>query len=112
MDPNREYDIGEQYAERLNTAAVNEETQDLPIVLTPEEAAGKAEVLLYLRWMERTDLSFTLPGSYNHIEAGWMGHTPDSRRDDDVRIVSANHTSDGRVEIKAKVWQSCCLIPI
>jgi hypothetical protein len=30
---------------------------DLPIVLTATEAAGKAEVLLYLYWLERYDVS-------------------------------------------------------
>lgn len=111
MDPNREYDIGEQYAERLNTAAVNEETQDLPIVLTPGEAARKAEVLLYLRWMERTDLSFTLPGSYNHIEAADVVTLQTPEGDFDVRVVSANYTSDGRVEIKAKYGRAAVYSP-
>ena len=38
----REYDAGTQYAERLNTAAINATVLDLPIVMTSAEAAGKA----------------------------------------------------------------------
>jgi hypothetical protein len=46
IDVDREYDTGAQYAERLNTPAINAVVLDLPIVLTATEAAGKAEVLL------------------------------------------------------------------
>ena len=44
LDYDREYNTGTQYAERLNTAAINARVLDLPIVLTATEAAGKAVV--------------------------------------------------------------------
>jgi len=41
LDYDREYNTGTQYAERLNTAAINARVLDLPIVLTATEAAGR-----------------------------------------------------------------------
>ena len=111
MDYDREYDTGEQYAERLNTGSVNEEIQELPIVMLASEAAGKAEVLLYVRWMERTDVSVVVPGVYNHIEACDVVtlQTPDGNLD--IRITAVNYTSDGRVELKAKFAHSAVYTP-
>ena len=69
-DSDREYDAGTQYAERLNTAAINATVLDLPIVMTSAEAAGTAEVLLYLYWLERHDVTINLPPTYNQLEPG------------------------------------------
>ena len=41
LDYDREYNVGTQYAERLNTSAINATVLDLPIVLTSTEAAEK-----------------------------------------------------------------------
>ena len=68
LDYQREYDIGEQYAERLNTLSINLRTIEMPIVLTSTEAAKLAEVLLYMYWLERYNLALKLPPSYNHLE--------------------------------------------
>ena len=111
MDYDREYDVGEQYAERLNTPSVNEEVQELPIVMLASEAAGKAEVLLYVRWMERTDVSVVVPGTYNHIEAGDVVTLQTPEGDVAIRITSATYTSDGRVELKAKFAHSAVYTP-
>lgn len=111
MDYDREYDIGEQYAERLNTDSVNEEVQELPIVMLASEAAGKAEVLLYVRWMERTDVSVVVPGTYNHLEVGDTVTLQTPEGNVAIRITAANYTSDGRVEIKAKFAHSAVYTP-
>ena len=58
LDYDREYNTGSQYAERLNTAAINKSVLDLPIVLTATEAAGKsrgAAVSLLARTLRRGD---------------------------------------------------------
>lgn len=111
QDYDREYDVGEQYAERLNTDSVNEEVQELPIVMLASEAAGKAEVLLYVRWMERTDVSVVVPGTYNHIEVGDTVTLQTPEGNVTIRITAANYTSDGRVEIKAKFANSAVYAP-
>lgn len=102
LDYDREYDAGTQYAERLNTAAINLVAHDLPIVLTATEAAGKAEVLLYLAWLERYDVAINLPPTYNQLEPGDVVTlvTPDGNVS--LRLTAITYTADGRVECTAK----------
>jgi hypothetical protein len=102
LDYEREYDTGEQYAERLNTDAVNVRSVELAIVLTADEAAGMAEVLLYLAWLERYDISLSLPPTYNHLEPADVITVNASEGQYELRLTSVNYTSDGRVECQAK----------
>ena len=102
LDYDREYNAGTQYAERLNTAAINAQILDLPIVLTATEAAGKAEVLLYLYWLERYDVAVNLPPTYNQLEPGDVVTQVTPEGNVQLRLVGINYTSDGRVEVKAK----------
>lgn len=112
LDYDREYDVGEQYAERLNTDSVNEETQDLAIVLTAAEAAGKAEVLLYLRWLERYDVSFNLPPIYNHLEPSDVVTIATADGDILLRLTAINYTSDSRLECRAKYASQSVYAPV
>jgi len=101
-DYDREYDAGEQYAERLNTDAVNTRTVELAIVLTAGEAAGMAEVLLYLAWLERYDITLTLPPTYNQVEPADVITVNAEEGQYSLRITSATYTPDGRIECQAK----------
>jgi hypothetical protein len=100
VDYNREYATGEQYAARMTTQSVNMETIELPIVMTSGEAAGKAETLLYLRWLERFDVSFSIPGTYNQLEPGDVVTLETPEGDISLRLVAINYTSDGRLECR------------
>lgn len=111
LDCDREYDIGTQYSERLNTDAVNETLLDLPIVFTASEAAGKSEVLLYLYWMERSDLSFSLPPTYNQLEASDTITLVTPEGNVSLRLTAITYTSDGRVECKAKYANAAVYTP-
>lgn len=102
LDTTREYDLNEQYAERLNTDAVNESAIDLPIVFTATEAAGKAETLLYLYWLERYDIMLTLPPSYAHLEPGDVITVEATFATYELRLTSTHHLPDGRVDCRAK----------
>lgn len=102
LDRVREYDHSEQYAERLNTDAINLLALDLPIVLTANEAAQKAEVLLYLYWMERYDVTFTLPPTYLHLEPADVVTVETLEGNMTLRLTAVNYTSDNRLECKAK----------
>ena len=112
MDYDREFDVSEQYAERLNTDSVNEETQELAIVMTSAEAAGKAEVLLYLRWLERYDLSFNLPATFNHLEPADPVTLETPEGNVLLRLTAVNYTSDGRLECKAKYASQTVYTPV
>ena len=102
VDYDREYGAGEQYVERLNTDAINDVKMELPIVLTAGEAVGKAETLLYLRWLERFDVSFSIPGTYNQLEPGDVVTLETPEGNISLRLVAINYTSDGRLECRAK----------
>ena len=102
MDFDREYDIGEQYAERLNTDAINVSALDMPLVMTAAEAAGNAEMLLYLYWLERYDISFSLPPSYSRLEPADVITVNASEGTYTLRLTAINYLSDGRLECSAK----------
>ena len=111
LDYDREYNVGTQYAERLNTSAINATVLDLPIVMTATEAAGKAEVLLYLYWMERYDVAVNLPPIYNHLEPGDVVTLVTSDETRDLRLTAVTYTSDGRVECQAKYSSAAIYTP-
>lgn len=111
IDVSREYDMGEQYAERLNTAAVNIQTVEMPIVMTGGEAAGNAEMLLYLYWLERYDISFTLPPTYNHLEPGDVITVNATSATYELRLTAITYTSDGRLECAAKYNSAAVYLP-
>lgn len=102
LDATREYELNEQYAERLNTDAVNESAIDLPIVFNASEAAGKAETLLYLYWLERYDVMLTLPPEYAHLEPGDVITVEATFAAYELRLISTHHLPDGRVDCRAK----------
>jgi len=111
VDYDREYEAGEQYVERLNTDAINDVKMELPIVLTAGEAVGKAETLLYLRWLERFDVSFSIPGTYNQLEPGDVVTLETPEGNISLRLVAINYTSDGRLECRAKYNNAAIYTP-
>ena len=111
LDSDREYNTGSQYAERLNTAAINAQLLDLPIVLTSNEAAGKAEVLLYLYWLERHDVSIVLPPTYSQLEPGDVVTLVTPEGNVTLRLVAVTNDSDGRVECRAKYANAAIYTP-
>jgi hypothetical protein len=102
LDIDREYDIGEQYAERLNTGSVNQTAVEPPIVLSAQEAARVVEVLLYLYWMERTTLAFALPPTRRDLEPGDIITIPVDGGTMDVRLTDVDHESTGVVRCNAR----------
>jgi len=111
LDYDREHNAGTQYAERLNTAAINALVLDLPIVLTATEAAGKAEVLLYLYWLERYDVSVTLPPTYNQLEPGDVVTLVTPEGNVSLRMTAIHYTSDGRIACQAKYANAAIYTP-
>jgi hypothetical protein len=102
IDVGREYDNGEQFAERLSTDAINVRELELPIVLTADEAAQKAEVLLYLYWLERNDVSFRLPPAYLGLEPADVITVVTDDASYDLRLIEINYLPDGRLECRAR----------
>tara|TARA_R100001230_G_scaffold25504_1_gene20636 strand:- start:1508 stop:4615 length:3108 start_codon:yes stop_codon:yes gene_type:complete len=111
LDAAREYDIGEQSSARINTEAVNEVESELALVLNADEAAGIAEVLQSRAWLERTDVSFTLPQTYLALEPCDVitVQTPDANYE--LLCSELEYTQDGRIEVKAKPSAAAIYIP-
>lgn len=102
LDIGREYDLSEQNAERLNTDAVNLREMEMPIVLSATEAAGMSEVLLYLYWLERRDVSFRLPPEYRYLEPADVITITGEWGQYELRLTRINLESDGRLACYAK----------
>ena len=104
LDESREYDTGSQYAARINTDAVNVEQLDLPIVMIADEAAQAAEVLLYMRWLDRNTVSFRLPPTYAHLEPVDIVTVETETRSYTLRLTQVSYLPDGRLECQAKPY--------
>jgi hypothetical protein len=111
FDQDREYNLGEQYAERLNTAAINVTTLDLAIALTAGEAAGVAEVLLYLAWLERYAVTFVLPPSYGQLEVADVISLETPEGYVSLRLTACNTLSDQRIECEARYAAAAIYTP-
>jgi len=98
----REYDPNEQYAERKTDTTDQSRKQDLALSLTADEAAGIAETLLYLNWLERYDLSFVLNAAWTRLLPADVVTLHVDGSTHEVRIVTVNEATDGTVEIGAK----------
>lgn len=69
LDASREYEINEQYSpERQSSQAVNIREFEMPLVLSADQAAGVAEVLQYVPWLERTPMQFRLGPEHLDLE--------------------------------------------
>lgn len=102
FDSEREYDNGEQQAERLNTDAVNILTLEMAIVFTATEALQKADVLLYLYWLERYDITLNLPPEYNNLEPADVITIVAADATYILRLTAITYTADSRLECNAK----------
>lgn len=102
IDFGRDYDVGTQYAERLNTDSVNEAKMELAIVMTADEAAQKSEILLHAYWLERSEFSFTLPPSYGYLEPADIITLTTATGTYVVRLTGLQYRTDGVIECTAR----------
>jgi len=102
MDIAREYDIGEQSAERNSGSSISVREMEMPIVFTATEAAQRAEVLLYLYWLERYTIQFKLPPEYLYLEPADVITITASDASYELRLTNINYLSDGRLECVAR----------
>ena len=111
LDADREYAIGEQYSDRLNTEAVNRVKRELALVLSADQAAGVAEVLQGMPWLQRTDFSFTLPPTYSYLEPADTVTLPMDGAIYELFLTEKNTGQDGRLECSAKQARSALYTP-
>lgn len=111
IDPEREYDIGEQYADRPETTSVAEWVNDLPIVMISSEAAQVADILLSKEWVERREFGqFSLPPTYSALEPGDIITVNHRGQAHTLRITRIEYTPDGRLLCYAKQTSSAAYV--
>lgn len=101
LDAGREYDVSQQQYQRASTASVDEMSLDLSLVLTADKAAGIAEILCYLAWLERIEFSFSLPPIYSDLEPADVVTLYDESVSYELRITETTQGIEGRTECKA-----------
>ena len=111
LDATREYDLAEQSSERLNTDAVNVRKVELPIVMNANEAAGTAEVLNYLYWLERHDAAFVIGPQYRYLEPGDVVTVTGNGQSYLFRLNRIQYLPDGRLECAAKMASTAIYTP-
>ena len=112
LDINREYDVGTgPGAERLNTDAVNEMLLELPIVMDATKAAGVEEVLLYMYWMERSEIAIVLPPTYANLEPADVITVESQGATYELRLTGISYLPDGRLECTARYNNSTVYTP-
>jgi hypothetical protein len=112
IDQGRDYDVNEQRAQRDNTEAVNSLSIDLPVVLSATQAAQVADKLIRIYALEKSDFSFTLPAPYRYLEPGDVITIATDDADFALRLVSVNHTADGRLECAGRPSSASTYISI
>lgn len=104
LDSAREYDVNEQYSpERMSSDAVNIIEINLPLVLSPAEAAKTAEIFFNVPWQERHSVEFTLGPSHLNLEPGDSVTITTDTESITVRIESINYGINGILECQGKV---------
>lgn len=112
LDVEREYDTGEQSAERLNTASINVREAEIAIVFSPTEAAQIAERLLFMYWLERTEAGpFRLPPTYLGLEPADVIEVVTDDATYRLRLDQVQYTADGRLECQAKLDSAATYTP-
>ncbi|MCP1647004.1 phage tail protein [Pseudomonas nitroreducens] len=102
LSAEREYGASTQSYERLSTSAVNVEERDVQLVLNDDEIAQMAEKLLFLRWLERDDFSFSLPPTYLALEPADVVTMQAKFGTFELRLTEITYEADGRLTCKAK----------
>lgn len=103
LDADRDYETTEQNSYRPGTTSVSERRVELALVMTAEEAAQAADVLLKKEWAERISIGpFTLPPTYSNLEAADIVTIQHRGRSVVAVLTKVNYLPDGRVECYAK----------
>lgn len=101
IDPDREYLVNQQQADRGITDSVSRMEIEFAFALTAAEAAQSAEILQSIAWLERKKYDLKLPPTYIDIEPSDVVTVTTDDASLELRIESANYTPAGVIECKA-----------
>lgn len=97
----RNYEESTQIAQRIIGNSFNQTSIDFPLVLTDDQAAQIAEVLLYDSWIERSNISFHVSNEYLYLEPGDIVTLPLNDETIVARITRTDHTRPGILKCRA-----------
>lgn len=105
LDAGREYDTNEQFSpEYPGNGTVSVSPVELPMVMTADEAAQLAEILMELKLLERDSVPLVLPPPYRNIEpSDVITLTTNDSFVYQIRCESVHLRADGTVEIEGKL---------
>lgn len=111
IDASREYDIAEQYSERVNTKAINRVDREFPIAMSANKAAQVAEMLEFSPWVERSTYKFTIPPALIGVEPADVIEVTAEEALYEFRLIETNENPDGSIECtarpnRASLWSS------
>lgn len=111
LDPSREYDIGEQYAERPEKTSLSEWMIDLPLVMSGAEAAQAADILLSKEWVERRDFGpFYLPPTWRTLEPADVITVSHRGQAYTLRLTQIEYMPDSVVACSARQTAGACYV--
>lgn len=113
VDGDREYAAGPPgISFRKNTDTAATRNLSLSVVMTADEAAGVAEMLLRMYWIERDTVSFTAPPTRRGIEAGDVVTITDDNASFDVRLTEAEYLPDSRIRCTGRFAAAAVYSPV
>lgn len=96
LDRARNYDANEQFAERINTSAVNATNLEVAVVMGASQSAAVAERLLALAWLERGAFGpLSLPPQYRALEPTDVITLAADYAEYRVRLTEVSYNADG-----------------
>lgn len=102
LDRSLDYEVNDQYSERPIDSET-EETIEIPIVFTADEAAQRVDVLHSIYLLERTTYGpFTLPPPFRFLEPSDVITVVTNDATYSVRLTDVEYKADGSIECMGK----------
>lgn len=95
-----DYQMGYQHATRIQSNSVNENTLELPVVMSDDKAAQIADTVLYGMWLARETHQFNIGMEYLYLEPGDVVTIQTKRDVFCSRIMSVEMGSPGMLIIQ------------
>ena len=113
IDEGRNYNKNSESShERISSEAVNIEEYELPLVFSPDVAAGIAQTEFERRWLERYSFNnFILPQTYQALEAADVVTLTTPWATYELQIKEITYYADGRVGFSAKLSNAAIYTP-
>ena len=102
-----DYQSGSQHAIRINTLSTQENSVEIPIVLTNDEAKQLAEILLNINWVSRKAINFnTYIEIFNLVPNQVIVYTDEYGYTETYRIIKVTNIDTTKISVNAIAYNS------